>query len=89
MTEKYYLVSENELINLKEQSVAFGMTYNLLGDNLEEMEKAETTCRTRPADKLMEVVEAAKVIANFGYSIDGTYLVDHLRELLDALEEKV
>lgn len=53
MSEKYYVISESELEQL---------VLSLAALDKKHFEKAEAACRARPADKLLDVVEAAKAL---------------------------
>lgn len=62
MSEKYYMVSDSELHALV---VASEITFRHLPvDKLYQLEDCFEACRSRPADKLVATVEAAKLAAD-------------------------
>lgn len=51
MSEKYYVVSESELVNLRQTSFISGTLDVGERDDVEEMDKAEAACRAREVPK--------------------------------------
>jgi hypothetical protein len=92
MSEKYYIVSEDELQNLSKYVsvyVTHLLKFGIASANTTACTEAETACRARPFEKYQAVVEAAKEVANIKYGLNGNYLIDELRKALTALEEEV
>ena len=77
MSEKWFVVSESELKELKDSAQSL-LTYD--ADDGYGLMKAEAACRARPFEKYQAVVEAAKGLPQTEWA---------LMEALAALEEDV
>lgn len=84
-TERYFVVSETELVILRFKSFMAGYCDTGEREETDEADEAEAACRARPFEKYRAVVEAAENLV----VDDHTLTWRKMREALAALEEDI
>ena len=86
MSEKWFVVSESELLELKQTATLYGYEYD---KSDKDMEDALAACRARPFEKYQAVVKAAKKVVDPYWHLAPKEYFDELRGSVTALEEDV